>query len=218
MSASTRTPGRAGADRYVGPTMPRRSSAPSDNVFVVLGTLHLGARSGYEVKRWIERSARFFWTISPVQVYPALKWLEEQGYVKGRSDPTGGRARRTYRVTAAGERALRDWLRAPSELTFELRDRGMLKLFFSDALEPDEAIEHVRAMRRRAADQLQRFEAEIEPASVRVELRDGTHFPHITARFAMEFYAWVVDWCDRLEAELVSGLHQPRRQAATRKG
>ena len=26
-----------------------------DHVFVVLGTLHLGARSGYEVKRWIER-------------------------------------------------------------------------------------------------------------------------------------------------------------------
>ena len=64
--------------------MAQSSREPSDHVFVVLGTLHLGARSGYEVKRWIERSARFFWAISPVQVYPALKWLEAEGWVTGR--------------------------------------------------------------------------------------------------------------------------------------
>jgi DNA-binding PadR family transcriptional regulator len=182
--------------------MAKRTSAASDNVFVVLGTLRLGAKSGYEVRRWIERSASFFWTISPVHIYPALRWLEEHGYVKGRDDPAGARARRTYRVTAAGERALRDWLREPAELTFELRDRGLLKLFFSDALEPNEAREHVRAMRRRAEDGLGRFEAEIEPASVRAEQREGVRFPHITATFAVEFYTWVIDWCDRLEREL----------------
>src|SRR3954447_5020578 len=151
---------------------------PSDSAFVVLGTLRLGASSGYEVKRWIERSARFFWNISPVQVYPALKWLEEQGYVKGRENPNGARARRTFKVTAAGERALRDWLRTPGELTFEMRDRGMLKLFFADVLEPEEAREHVRAMRARAAAELERFERDILPAAD----REPATFPALTAR------------------------------------
>ena len=174
------------------------SREPSDHVFVVLGTLHLGARSGYEVKRWIERSARFFWAISPVQVYPALKWLEAEGWVTGRSEPTGGRARRVFRVTAAGERALREWLRRPDELTLELRDRGLLKLFFADALEPAEALALVRAMRARAEAGLERFEEEIVPASAHVDAR----FPQVTARYALEFHAWMADWCARLEEEL----------------
>lgn len=173
-------------------------ASPSDNVYVVLGTLRLGATSGYEVKRWIERSARFFWNISPVQVYPALKWLEDQGYVKGRDDPRGARARRTFKVTAAGERALRAWLRAPDDLTFELRDRGLLKLFFADALEPAEARAHVRAMRARAAGELERFRSEIEPAAARADAA----FPRVTARFGAEFLAFMVEWCDRLEREL----------------
>ena len=170
----------------------------SDNMYVVLGTLRLGATSGYEVKRWIERSARFFWNISPVQVYPALKQLEEQGYVKGRDDPRGARARRSFRVTAAGERALRAWLRAPDELTFELRDRGLLKLFFADVLEPDEAREHVRAMRRRAAEDLARFQRDIVP----VAAREQAVFPRVTAQFGLELCAFMVDWCDRFEREL----------------
>ena len=93
---------------------------------------------------------------------------------------------------------MRDWLRAPDELTFELRDRGLLKLFFADALEPDEVREHVRAMRRRAAGELERFQREIVPASAREEAR----FPRVTAQFGLEFCEFLVDWCDRLEREL----------------
>jgi DNA-binding PadR family transcriptional regulator len=178
-------------------------AAPPDNVFVVLGTLRLGARSGYEVKRWIENSARHFWNISPVQVYPALRRLEDEGWVRGRDDPTGARPRRTYAVTPAGERALHEWLTAPDELTFELRDRGLLKLFFADALEPDEVLAHMRAMRRRAVEGLERFERDIEPASA----REAARFPNVTARFGTEFFAFMVDWCDRLERELAGAEH-----------
>lgn len=183
--------------------MPRQTSAASDNVYVVLGTIRLGARSGYEIRRWIERSASFFWTISPAHIYPALHRLEAEGYIKGRDSPSGARARRTYKITAAGERALHDWLRSPAELTFELRDRGLLKLFFADVLDPDEAIAHVRTMRLRASDSLAQFESDIEPASA-AEERSGVRFPHITATFAVEFYTWVIDWCRRLETELGS--------------
>ena len=56
----------------------------------------------------------------------------------------------------------------------------------------------MRAMRARATDGLARFEAEIVPASARLDAR----FPHVTARYAMEFHAWMADWCARLEEEL----------------
>ena len=135
-----------------------------------------------------------------MQVYPALKWLEAEGWVTGREEATGAPSAPRLPRDPAGDRALREWLRRPDELTFELRDRGLLKLFFADALEPEETLALVRAMRARAEEGRARFEDEIEPASARLEAR----FPNVTARYALEFNAWVADWCARLEAELAA--------------
>src|SRR3954462_12427628 len=120
--------------------------------------LRLGARSGYDVKRAVDVSARFFWTISQAQIYPALKRLEKEGLVRGRSDPRGQRRRRVYEVTPAGERALREWLRGGEELSMEIRDLATLKLFFADVLDDDEVRAHLHAMRARSEQLLDRME------------------------------------------------------------
>ena len=74
--------------------------------YVVLGMVRLGAKSGYEIKRAVERSIRFFWTISQAQIYPSLARLESAGLIVGRADPRGNRPRRTFEITARGEAAL----------------------------------------------------------------------------------------------------------------
>src|SRR6516165_8224493 len=80
--------------------------------YVVLGMVRIGCRTGYEVKQMVEMSIRFYWTISHVQIYPALRRLEEHGLLEGKDDPRGRRARRVYDITEAGEHALCDWLLA----------------------------------------------------------------------------------------------------------
>ena len=40
--------------------------------FVVLGMIWRGARTGYEIKKWVATSIRFFWTISEAQIYPTV--------------------------------------------------------------------------------------------------------------------------------------------------
>ena len=64
----------------------------------------------------------------------------------GSDEPTGSRRRTVYEITADGEQELQAWLRRPPA-TFELREEGLLKLFFAEAVAPDEAIEIVRGMR-----------------------------------------------------------------------
>ena len=44
--------------------------------YVVLGMVRIGARTGYEIKQLTAQSIRYFWTISPVQIYPSLTQLE----------------------------------------------------------------------------------------------------------------------------------------------
>src|SRR3954447_5534045 len=101
---------------------------------VVLGLIAFGKCTGYDIKTFVDKTTRHFWAASYGQIYPELKQLEERGLVRGREEPSGGRARTVYRLTKAGEGVLKAWLASEDEQTYELRDEGMLKLFFSDSL------------------------------------------------------------------------------------
>src|SRR6187397_1683791 len=98
---------------------------------VLLGLLASKPCSGYDIKRVVDRSTRFFWAASYGQIYPELKRLEAEGLIEGEDRPNGGRSRRVYTLTPAGREALLEWMR--SEITtIELRDESLLRLFLAD--------------------------------------------------------------------------------------
>src|SRR5262245_35793584 len=106
---------------------------------VILGLLSARPLSGYEIKAIVDRSTRFFWAASYGQIYPELRRLEAEGLIEGEDAPNGARARRVYRLTEAGREALVDWLFG-REVTIELRDESLLRLFFADALPHEDAL------------------------------------------------------------------------------
>src|SRR6476646_3022364 len=110
---------------------------------VILGLIPFGRRTGYDIKTFVDRTTRYFWAASYGQIYPELTRLEDQGLVHGQPEPSGRRARTTYELTDAGAAALERWLASDAEPLYELRDEGMLKLFFSDSL-PERRIEMLR--------------------------------------------------------------------------
>src|SRR6188472_4824590 len=126
---------------------PRDSEPPPADLTatgrVALGMIAFGRRTGYDIKAFVDKTTRYFWAASYGQIYPELKRLEDQGLVRGRSEPSGGRARTVYELTEAGAAALRQWLESDEETLYELRDEGMLKLFFSDSV-PERQMEIVR--------------------------------------------------------------------------
>jgi PadR family transcriptional regulator AphA len=170
--------------------------APSATARVILGFLNRGPKSGYEIKSKVDNSTRFFWAASYGQIYPELKRLEEAGLVEGVADPQGGRQRTVYSLTEAGREVLREWLTSPAELMYELRDEGLLKFFFADALTLEEQLEVVRRMRARHERTLERF-AEIEP-----RVREVGGFPYRTLRYGAAQHRWIVGWCCEMEREL----------------
>ena len=165
--------------------------------YVILGMLRLGPRSGYDVKQFVDNSTRFFWAASYGQIYPELRRLLEAGLIEAEAETPDGRRRKVYRLTAAGEQALHDWLVAPVEPSYELRDESLLKLFFADALTTEEALEIVRAMRRRHATVVERLRA-IAPEAQSAPVR----FPHVVLQGGLALHGRVVDWCDELERDL----------------
>jgi PadR family transcriptional regulator AphA len=154
--------------------------------------LALGKQSGYDIKQFVDKSTRHFWAASYGQIYPELKRLEELGLVRGRSEPTGGRPRMVYELTDAGRAALESWLRSDEEPLYELRDEGMLKLFFSDAL-PERRIENIRAMRERHERKLAQLRA-IEPMAA-----EGPQGPYMTLQLGIQSSQEFIDWCKAAE-------------------
>jgi DNA-binding PadR family transcriptional regulator len=164
---------------------------------VILGMIALGKRTGYDIKAFVDKTARYFWAASYGQIYPELKRLEDQGLVRGRPEPSGGRARTVYELTEAGTAALQRWLESDDEPAYELRDEGMLKLFFSDSL-PARRIEIIRAMRTREERALAHLRS-IEPYASK-----GPAGPYLTLQMGIELTEWAIKWCEATERRLAA--------------
>jgi DNA-binding PadR family transcriptional regulator len=176
----------------------------SPTAYVILGMVRTEPRSGYEIKALVDETTRFFWAASYGQIYPELKRLSEAGLVVGADAPTGGRRRTVYEITADGEEELKAWLRQPPA-TFEMREEGLLKLFFANALPRDEAVEILRSMRayRLAVN------AQLRSMEPMAEEKDDP-FPLAVLRSGIEFTEWFADWCERTEAQLLESAPEKR--------
>ena len=172
--------------------------------YLILGMLQRGVRTGYAIKRAVDVSTRFFWAASLAQVYPDLAALEESGYVVSADEPRGRRPRKTYRLTDQGDEALADWLRSEREPHFEWRDEELLRLFFADAMPPEDALDMVVRARERAEEAEHNFRSEVLPLAQSVSGR----FPLIVAREGADYFAWRSDWFRGIENELRRALEE----------
>jgi DNA-binding PadR family transcriptional regulator len=161
---------------------------------VILGALRNEPRSGYEIKRLVDNATRFFWAASYGQIYPELRRLRRDGLIEAVDESAGTRRRTRYRLTPAGRAELVRWLQEPIA-GYELRDEGLLKLFFADALGRDEAVALVRsfkAAREAILERLREIERTIAPAG----------FPGVVLAYGIEFHEWGLEWAARLERRL----------------
>ena len=162
--------------------------------------LAAGPKSGYDVKSIVDHSTRFFWAASYGQIYPELKRLAAAGMIATDAAVQGPRRRTTYRITAAGRRALAAWLRAP-EQTHEMRDEGLLKLFFAGHLEPADAVAILRVKRSEHERTGERFRTEIEPLAAGAR-RYG---PLEVLRYGIAYNEFAARWCAEAIARIEAG-------------
>ncbi len=182
------------------------AGARNSTSYVILGMLGWRPMSGYEIKSIVDTSTRLFWATSYGQIYPELRRLEEDGLIEGKPDPTGGRRRNVYAITAAGRRELEGWLAAEPEV-FEMRDEGLLKLFFAAAAGSGESgAGTIAAMRRRSLAKLAELRGIEEQAAP-----EG--FAGMVLRYGIEMCEWQADWCERMARELESGKPDAERAA-----
>jgi PadR family transcriptional regulator, regulatory protein AphA len=106
--------------------------------YLVLGLLaREGPSTPYDLEQHVQATLGNFWSFPHTLLYSEPPRLADLGLVTETRE-TEGRRRRVFAITPAGMAALTSWLGRPSDAPTELRDPGLLQLFFAD-LASDEA-------------------------------------------------------------------------------
>lgn len=100
--------------------------------YLVLGLLaREGPSTPYDLEQHVRATLGNFWSFPHTLLYSEPPRLAALGLVTETREAEG-RRRRNFTITPAGKAALATWLHQPSGAPTELRDLGLLQLFFAD--------------------------------------------------------------------------------------
>jgi DNA-binding PadR family transcriptional regulator len=174
----------------------RRQLTPTS--YVVLGLLSaFGPATSYDLKKRAADTIGNFWIFAHSQLYDEPARLAEQGLVT-REQEQGGRRRRVYQVTEAGRSAVRDWLATPTPGRTEVRDPGLLKLFFGALGSRDEMAALARDQHTSHHERVSEYEtlrAEIAGFADRWQLAAldlGIRYEHTVEEYWRGLYATLI--------------------------
>ncbi|TQM32294.1 PadR family transcriptional regulator [Nocardia bhagyanarayanae] len=153
----------------------------------LLGFLHEGPMSGWDLVALAQDRIGDFWTITQSQVYRELAAMDAAGLVaKGE---TGARERTPYRITDAGREAFLEWVtRDPGAET--IRVPLLLTMSFGDHVDPEHLDRIIAANREVHQRRLDRYLKD-ECDSLRPHQR-------ATLEFGIGYERAVLAWFDRL--------------------
>jgi DNA-binding PadR family transcriptional regulator len=183
--------------------------------YIILGLLGIKPMSGYDIKKWVDVSFRYFWDIGYGQIYPTLKTLESEALVTMKNDQTeGGPVRNLYTITGAGKTELDTWLLAPEQKEYEI----LLKIYFGNALTPDIMKGKVRVFQKKREQEL----AEIEKTDTYLaglpDTMTAKPFLRAVGSCGTVTYRAQIAWADKTLVMLDSMNGTGRSKTTSRKG
>jgi PadR family transcriptional regulator AphA len=129
--------------------------------YALLGLLALRPWTAYELTQQMRRSMHYVWPKSESLLYTEPKKLVDAGLARVTHQRRGDRTRAQYRITAAGHRALEDWLDTePAAPLFELET--MLRVIFADQGTPEQLTRALRSAAAWADGELARARPQVE--------------------------------------------------------
>lgn len=171
---------------------------------VILGLLSHEELTGYEIKKRMDTSLKYFWSASYGSIYPALNDLVNRGLATKREDTESKRNKLIYTITESGRDYLKKWLTLPIEKD-ELRYETLLKLFFGKELGKEQAILHIEAFEKKIEEELP-YLLQAEAILNQNMDDDSTHkYYLLTVEFGIKTYQTYLEWCKEAKKLLEGG-------------
>ncbi len=185
----------------------------SNTFYIILGTLNLGPKSGYDIKKRIERSTGEFWSINYGQIYPLLKTMVDEGYATLITDNEDSKhERKVYAITEKGVEALIAWLAEPINYNNPKGNELLVKLFFGKDIPVQENIRRLMEFRNVCMGYLENSNRVREDIENKMAGDDQYDYSMIAIRHGLMMIQMKLDWCDesikRLKKHLTDASQQ----------
>jgi PadR family transcriptional regulator, regulatory protein AphA len=181
--------------------------------YAILGILTIAPMSGYDLKKFTEKSMNYFWNENYAWIYPTLKQLEQEGLVVSSQEKQEGRPdRHLYTLTEQGRAELRRWLGEPTAFHETPRNEHLLKMFFADQVPLSITIEQMRFWREALQNMLASLEdldRQASAVALEQEVPQGRPYRLIALSYGFHMVRAQLVWCEETITKL-EGLPQKR--------
>ncbi len=161
---------------------------------VILGLLSHEDLTGYEIKKRMDSTLRYFWGASFGSIYPALSNLVDRKLAVKRDGSENNRSKIVYSITKSGRDYLKSWLEAPV-VKDEIRYETMLKIFFGGEGGPENVLKHIDAFEEKTKEELKKVEEYAEILRTIVAEDENHKYYLLTAEFGIKTYKAYLSWC-----------------------
>lgn len=168
---------------------------------VILGLLSHEELTGYEIKKRMDTSLKYFWGASYGSIYPTLGDLVKRGLATKRDGLDSNRNKIIYSITEDGRNYLKKWLMLPVEKD-ELRYETLLKLFFGNEAGGLQAISHIDAFEDKIKKELSYLIGAAEILKNNIEIDETHKYYLLTVKFGIKTYSAYLDWCKEAKESL----------------
>ncbi|GAC1479762.1 MAG: hypothetical protein NVS1B16_10670 [Pseudarthrobacter sp.] len=158
--------------------------------YVVLGLVaSRGPSTPYELKSLVAKGIGYFWSFPHAQLYSEPPRLADAGLL-AEDREADGRRRRRFSITPLGFKELRRWLADPTGERTEMRDPGLLKLFFAESGQPGDVMALAEGQEHLHRERLARYQQLVacladEPTHphARATIQMGLRFEEVAVAF-----------------------------------
>lgn len=169
---------------------------------VILGLLSHEPMTGYEIKKRMDTTLKFFWSASYGSIYPTLNTLEKDKKVTKVEMTENGRDKVIYSITEEGKDTLKEWLAMPV-VKDELRYETLLKLFFGSEVGTAITANHIQNFEAKIKLELPFLKASVKQLKELNSEEDHQYFM-LTAMFGVKVYEAYLEWCKEAKVILKS--------------
>lgn len=161
---------------------------------VLLGLLSHEELTGYEIKKRMDTTLKYFWGASYGSIYPTLSDLVNRGLATKKEAAENKRNKLIYTITDKGRDYLKEWLKLPAEKD-ELRYETLLKLFFGNEQGAAQAIWHIEAFQAKIEKELPYLLGAEKILEGCLDDDPAHKYYLLTVEFGIKTYRTYLEWC-----------------------
>jgi PadR family transcriptional regulator AphA len=186
--------------------------------YALLGMLLHGPMSGYDMKKFSDSSISHFWSENYGHIYPILKRLEKEAFVKSIVVQKPGKPNRhVYVLTEKGKEVFLEWLKRPADTEIR-RNEFLLKLFFAGALPVQDVVRIIGYEKIRNEKVLERYNLIGQEDIKKIDKKGAKRFAYLTLSYGEKLASARAQWFDEVLQGLEREKSSPRNKRKAKAG